>query len=98
MCRRMTGAARIIRPTYGSTERRAAATVFDFRMGRGREGPARFLGQFEGILQTDEYIAYERGVGGPKMVHAACWAIAKATLSTPLNSTSRMPTRSESSS
>ena len=20
------------------------------------------------------YIAYERGIGGPKMVHAACWA------------------------
>ncbi len=50
------------------------ATIFDFRMSRGREGPARFLGQFEGILQTDDYIAYERGIGGPKMVHAACWA------------------------
>lgn len=50
------------------------ATVFDFRMSRGREGPARFLGNFEGILQTDDYIAYERGIGGPKMVHAACWA------------------------
>jgi len=50
------------------------ATVFDFRMSRGREGPARFLGQFEGILQTDDYIAYERDIGGPKMVHAACWA------------------------
>jgi hypothetical protein len=50
------------------------ATVFDFRMSRGREGPARFLGQFEGILQTDDYIAYERDMGGPKMVHAACWA------------------------
>ncbi len=50
------------------------ATIFDFRMSRGREGPARFLSQFEGILQTDDYIAYERGIGGPKMVHAACWA------------------------
>jgi transposase len=50
------------------------ATVFDFRMSRGREGPARFLGRFEGILQTDDYIVYERGIGGPKMVHAACWA------------------------
>jgi transposase len=50
------------------------ATVFDFRMTRGREGPAHFLGKFEGILQTDDCIAYERGVGGPKMVHAACWA------------------------
>ena len=50
--------------------------VFDFRLGRGRDGPQKFLGQFEGILQTDGYIAYEQ-VGGPKMVHAACWAHAR---------------------
>jgi hypothetical protein len=49
------------------------ATIFEFRMGRGREGPTRFLQHFEGILQTDAYAAYDR-VGGPKMVHAACWA------------------------
>jgi transposase len=53
------------------------ATIFDFRMGRGREGPARFLDKFEGILQTDGYVAYDRGVGGPKMVHAACWSHAR---------------------
>jgi transposase len=47
--------------------------VFDFRLGRGREGPKRFLGQFEGILQSDGYAAYEQ-VGGPKIMHAACWA------------------------
>lgn len=47
--------------------------VFDFRMGRGRDGPREFLGNFEGLLQTDGYIAYE-GVGGPKLVHAACWS------------------------
>lgn len=47
--------------------------VFDFRLGRGRDGPREFLGKFEGILQTDGYIAYE-GVGGPKLVHAACWS------------------------
>ncbi|MBI5283234.1 MAG: IS66 family transposase, partial [Candidatus Solibacter usitatus] len=35
-----------------------------------------FLGEFEGILQTDGYVAYER-VGGPKMVHACCWAHAR---------------------
>jgi transposase len=52
------------------------STVFDFRMGRGREGPKRFLGQFEGILQTDGYTAYDT-TGGPKMVHAACWAHAR---------------------
>ena len=47
--------------------------MFDFRLGRGRDGPKEFLGNYEGILQTDGYIAYEK-VGGPKMVHAACWA------------------------
>ena len=41
--------------------------VFDFRLGRGRDGPKRFLGQFEGILQTDGYAAYDQ-VGGPRMV------------------------------
>jgi hypothetical protein len=51
--------------------------VFDFRMSRGREGPARFLAQFAGILQTDDYIAYERGVGDAKMVHACCWSHAR---------------------
>jgi hypothetical protein len=32
-----------------------------------------FLGPFEGILQTDGYGAYDH-VGGPKVVHGACWA------------------------
>ena len=49
--------------------RPGGGVVFDFRLGRGREGPKRFLGQFEGILQSDGYAAYEQ-VGGPKMVHA----------------------------
>jgi len=51
-------------------------TVFDFQLGRGREGPRKFLGEWEGILQTDGYQAYE-GVGGPKMVHVGCWAHAR---------------------
>lgn len=50
--------------------------VFDFRLGRGRDGPKQFLGLFEGILQTDAYSAYEQ-VGGPKLVHAGCWAHAR---------------------
>lgn len=49
------------------------ATVFDFQLGRGREGPVKFLGEWEGILQTDGYAAYER-VGGPKLVQVGCWA------------------------
>jgi len=56
--------------------RPGGGVVFDFRLGRGRDGPREFLGQFEGLLQTDGYAAYDR-VGGPKMVHAACWAHAR---------------------
>ena len=52
------------------------SVVFDFQLGRGRDGPKRFLRQFEGILQTDGYAAYEQ-VGGPQMVHACCWAHAR---------------------
>jgi transposase len=50
--------------------------VFDFRMGREREGPKQFLGNFEGLLQTDGYGAYDH-IGGKGMVHAACWAHAR---------------------
>lgn len=52
------------------------SVVFDFQLGRSREGPKKFLGPYEGILQTDGYAAYDR-VGGPNMVHAACWAHAR---------------------
>lgn len=38
------------------------------------EGPS--LGQFEGILQTDGYTAYDQ-IGGKRRVHAACWAHAR---------------------
>lgn len=52
------------------------SVVFDFQLGRSREGPKKFLGPYEGILQTDGYAAYDR-VGGANMVHAACWAHAR---------------------
>src|ERR1700693_810915 len=50
--------------------------VFDFRMGREREGPKLFLGNFEGILQSDGYGAYDH-IGGAGIVHSACWAHAR---------------------
>src|SRR6266571_3284881 len=56
--------------------RPGGSVVFDFRLGRARDGPKRFLGQFEGILQTDGYAAYDQ-IGGPRMVHAACWSHAR---------------------
>ena len=48
----------------------AGPVVFDFRLGREREGPKQFLGNFEGLLQSDGYGAYDH-IGGPKLVHAA---------------------------
>jgi transposase len=51
---------------YGSP---GGSVVFDFRMGRSREGPKHFLGPFPGILQTDGYAAYDH-TGGAGMVHA----------------------------
>jgi len=53
--------------------RPGGSVVFDFQLGRGRDGPKQFLGNFEGLLQTDGYVAYEK-VGGPMLVHACCWA------------------------
>jgi transposase len=51
-------------------------TVFEFQLGRGREGPRKFLAQWEGVLQTDGYQAYD-DVGGPKLVQVGCWAHAR---------------------
>jgi transposase IS66 family protein len=48
-----------------------AETAFDICLGRGRESPRKFLGQCEGILQTDGYAAYD-DIGGPKLAHVGC--------------------------
>jgi transposase len=51
-------------------------TVFDFQLGRSRDGPKKFLGNWEGILQTDGYQAYDN-IGGEKLVQVGCWAHAR---------------------
>ena len=56
--------------------RPGGSVVFDFQLGRGRDGPKKFLAGFNGILQTDGYAAYDK-VGGPKLVHGACWSHAR---------------------
>jgi transposase len=56
--------------------RPGGVVIFDFQLSRAREGPKRFLGNFEGILQTDGYSGYDR-VGGAKLIHAGCWAHAR---------------------
>jgi transposase len=64
-------------PAYLWQYRRpGGAVIFDFQLLRSREGPRQFLATFNGILQTDGYSGYDR-VGGPKVVHAGCWAHAR---------------------
>lgn len=50
--------------------------VFEFALGRGREVAARFLGQWQGKLQTDAYVGYEK-IGGPNLIHYGCFAHAR---------------------
>jgi transposase len=50
--------------------------VFDFQMGRGREGPRQFLGKFNRVLQSDGYSAYD-GIGGDGLIYAGCMAHAR---------------------
>jgi transposase len=49
--------------------------VFDFQMGRGREGPEKFLRGFRGTLQCDGYAAYDQL--GKGIVYAGCMAHAR---------------------
>jgi transposase len=53
----------------------SGAVIFEFRMGRGRDGPREFLKSFKGILQSDGYAAYDEL--GAAIVHAGCWAHAR---------------------
>jgi transposase len=51
--------------------------VFDFRMGRGRDGPREFLKNFRGKLQCDGYTAYDKL--GEGIVYVGCLAHARRT-------------------
>lgn len=49
--------------------------VFDYRQGRGGEGPGNFLQDYSGILQTDGYGVYDSFTKGkPHIIHAGCLA------------------------
>jgi transposase len=50
--------------------------VFDFQMGRSREGPRRMLANFHGIVQCDGYSAYDK-IGGEGTIFGGCWAHAR---------------------
>ena len=68
-------AAPIIRHTCGSMEHRGGETLFDFRLGCGREGPAKFLKDWNGLYKPT---AIRRTIGWAGQVRfMGCWAHAR---------------------
>jgi len=62
---------------------------FDFRMGRGREGPSDVLKEFRGTLQTDAYPGYDEIVLRNRLVAAGCMAHARRKFFEALESSPR---------
>lgn len=60
---------------YHDPQRKMA--LYDYREGRGREGPEQILGNFNGFLQTDGYAAYEKLKTQGKITLMCCWAHAR---------------------
>ena len=48
--------------------------IFDFTLGRTRDGPAQFLGGYKGTLVADAYGGYDGIVVGNQLTRAGCWA------------------------
>jgi hypothetical protein len=51
--------------------------VFDFTLGRGRDGPAGFLKNYKQTLVADAYGGYDGIVVGNDITRAGCWAHAR---------------------
>ena len=54
-------------------------TIYDYRDSRSRDGPAEFLKDFRGYLQTDAYASYESVVleSAGRIIPVGCWAHAR---------------------
>ena len=46
--------------------------VYDFTLSRERDGPQKFLADFEGYLQADAYAGYDCIYAGDKVIEVAC--------------------------
>ena len=51
--------------------------VFDFTLNRGRDGPVRFLQEYNQVLLADAYGGYNGVVVSNQMTRAGCWAHAR---------------------
>jgi transposase len=52
-------------------------TVYDYTPNRSRDGPARWLADYEGYLQADAYGGYDGIYSGGSVTEVACWAHAR---------------------
>jgi transposase len=54
-------------------------TIYDYRDGRSHEGPAEFLKDYRGYLQTDAYTVYESiaAKSSGRIILVGCWAHAR---------------------
>ena len=56
---------------------RPKSVYFDYRKGRGSDGPLEMLNDFQGYLQTDGYGVYPQFALKEKVTQVACWAHAR---------------------
>lgn len=59
--------------------------LFDYRLGRGREGPTELLKNFKGFLQTDGYAVYDQFEANKNITLAGCMAHARRYFEQALN-------------
>jgi len=52
-------------------------TLYDFTWTRARDGPEKFLGDYEGYLQADAWGGYDGLFGSGKIIEVGCWAHAR---------------------
>jgi transposase len=51
--------------------------VYDYTPSRRRDGPAEFLGDYDGYLQADAYGGYDGIYANGKVIEVLCWAHAR---------------------
>ncbi len=73
------GDGMILKISREESEKKVELVLFDYRLGRGREGPDDLLKVFQGYLQTDGYNAPVRLLGklstGKKTYFLRCFLI-----------------------
>ncbi|QDS99601.1 IS66 family transposase [Adhaeretor mobilis] len=52
-------------------------TVYDYTPSRSRDGPAKWLADYEGYLQADAYGGYDGSFHSQNVTEVACWAHAR---------------------